>query len=141
MSIIISGVGRVGKDAVVRNTGNGDAVTGFSLAMDNGWGDKKQTLWFDASGWGKRYEGASPYLLKGTQVFVSGELGEREHDGKTYKMIRLNDLQLVGAKSGQSDRPQRQESKPREASYGDGPAPGFDDSEIPFAPIPRRQLW
>jgi len=42
--------------------------------------------------------------------------------------------------SGQSDRPaQRQESK-REASYGNGPAPGFDD-EIPFHPIPRRQLW
>ena len=140
MSIIISGVGRVGKDAVVRNTGNGDAVTGFSLAMDNGWGDKKQTLWFDASGWGKRYEGASPHILKGTQVFVSGELGEREHDGKTYKTIRLNDLQLVGAKSDQSDRPQRQESK-RDASYGDGPAPGFVDDEIPFAPIPRRQLW
>lgn len=132
MSIIISGVGRVGKDAVVRNTGNGDAVTGFSLAMDNGWGDKKQTLWFDASGWGKRYEGASPHLLKGTQVFVSGELGEREHDGKTYKTIRLNDLQLVGAKSGQSDRPQRQESKPRDASFGDAATGGFQDDEIPF---------
>ena len=143
MSIILSGVGRIGKDAVVRNTGNGDAVTGFSLAMDNGWGDNKVTLWFDASGWGKRYEGAAPYLLKGAQVFVSGELGEREHDGKTYKTIRLNDLQLVGGKKeGQSDRPaQRQESKAREASYGDGPAPGFVDDEIPFAPISRRQLW
>lgn len=127
MSIIISGVGRVGKDAVVRNTGNGDAVTGFSLAMDNGWGDKKQTLWFDASGWGKRYEGASLHLLKGTQVFVSGELGEREHDGKTYKTIRLNDLQLVGAKSGQSDRPQRQERQaPADSGFAD------DSSDIPF---------
>lgn len=143
MSIIISGVGRIGKDAVVRNTGNGDAVTGFSLAMDNGWGDNKVTLWFDCSGWGKRYEGASPYLLKGAQVFVSGELGEREHNDKTYKTIRLSDLQLIGAKSGQSERP-RQEPKPAQhadASYGNGPAPGFDDSEIPFAPIPRRQLW
>lgn len=126
MSIIISGVGRVGKDAVVRNTGNGDAVTGFSLAMDNGWGDKKQTLWFDASGWGKRYEGASPHLLKGAQVFVSGELGEREHDGKTYKTIRLNDLQLVGAKSGQSDRQQRQERQsPTDSGFA-------DDENIPF---------
>lgn len=45
--------------------------------------------------------------------------------------------------SGQSERPS-QESKPAQhadASYGNGPAPGFDDSEIPFAPIPRRQLW
>ena len=42
------------------------------------------------------------------------------------------------AKSVQSERP-RQESQ-REASFGDGPAPGFED-EIPFRPIPRRQLW
>ena len=42
----------------------------------------------------------------------------------------------------QSDRPQRQESKlAREASFADAPAPSFADDEIPFAPIPRRQLW
>jgi hypothetical protein len=43
--------------------------------------------------------------------------------------------------SGQSDRPaQRQESK-REPSYGDRATGGFEDDAIPFAPIPRRQLW
>lgn len=42
--------------------------------------------------------------------------------------------------SGQSERPQRQESQ-REASFADSPAPGFDDGDIPFQPIPRRQLW
>lgn len=125
MSIIISGVGRIGKDAVVRSTGNGDAVTGFSLAMDSGWGDKKQTLWFDCSGWGKRYEGAQPYLIKGAQVFVAGELGEREHDGKTYKTLRLSELQLIGGKPS-SDNSQRQES--RQAPADDG----FADDSIPF---------
>lgn len=38
-----------------------------------------------------------------------------------------------------SDKP-RQES-PREASFADAPGGGFADDEIPFAPIPRRQLW
>jgi single-strand DNA-binding protein len=125
MTIITTGIGRVGKDAVTRSTSGGDPVTGFPLAMDNGWGDKKQTLWFDCSGWGKRYEGAQPYLIKGAQVFVVGELGEREHDGKTYKTLRLYELQLIGGKPS-SDNSQRQES--RQAPADDG----FADDSIPF---------
>ena len=92
MTILTTFVGRVGKDAVTRFTQGGDPIVGFSLAADNGFGDKKQTLWFDASGFGKRYEAVCPYLLKGAQVWVAGEQGEREHDGKTYKTLRLTDL-------------------------------------------------
>jgi hypothetical protein len=39
---------------------------------------------------------------------------------------------------GQSDRPQRQESKPAHADASNG---FVDSDEIPFSPIPRRQLW
>jgi hypothetical protein len=35
----------------------------------------------------------------------------------------------------------RQESKPREASFGDAATGGFEDDSIPFQSIPRRQLW
>lgn len=132
MSIVISGIGRVGKDAVVRYIGKGDAVTGFSLAMDNGWGDNKVTLWFDCSGWGKRYEGAAAYIVKGAQVFVSGELGEREHEGKTYKTIRLNDMQLIGGKKDGQERPQsKTQTDPAGKGYGDS-SEGFIDDAIPF---------
>ena len=129
MTILTSGVGRIGKDAVVRQAGS-DKVTGFSLAMDNGYGDKKETLWFDCSGWGKRYEAVAPYLLKGAQVFVAGEQGEREHEGKFYKTLRLTALDLVGSKPS-GERPQRQESK---GGGGSSPpsADDFDEDSIPF---------
>ena len=127
MSIIISGVGRIGKDAVTRNAGS-ESVTGFSLAMDNGFGEKKQTLWFDCSGWGKRYEAVTPYLLKGSQVFIVAELGEREHEGKVYKTARLQTLDLVGSKpTGQESRGGGGQSAP---SRGDE---SFDTDSIPFA--------
>lgn len=41
----------------------------------------------------------------------------------------------------QQGKPPRQESKPREPSFADGPAQSFTDDEIPFSPIPLRQLW
>ena len=47
--------GRLGKDAEVRQTQN-STVAGFSVAVDVGYGDRKQTFWFDCSIWGKRAE-------------------------------------------------------------------------------------
>jgi single-strand DNA-binding protein len=137
MSIITSGVGRIGKDAVTRFTQAGEAVTGFSLAMDNGFGDKKQTLWFDASGWGKRYEAVAPHLLKGTQVFVVGEMGEREHEGRVYKTLRLQTLDLVGSKPQEGNTsssgprggaPARERPQPATAPVADD----FESDSIPF---------
>ena len=134
MSIIITGVGRIGKDAVTREAGS-DKVTGFSLAMDNGFGDKKQTLWFDCSGWGKRYESVAAYLLKGSQVFVTGELGEREHEGKTYKTLRLLTLDLVGGKPAERQPTQRDELRgdnPPRDGLGRDQSPDFPQDDIPF---------
>ena len=127
MTILTTFVGRVGKDAVTRYTADNTAVIGFSIAADNGFGDKKQTLWFDAAGFGKRYESVCPYLLKGAQVWVAGEQGEREHEGKVYKTLRLTDLQLVGGKPNAGNAPTQQGRKEAPAQ-----AQNFVDDDIPF---------
>lgn len=93
-----SAVGRVGNKAVTRHTQNGKPVTGFSLALDSGFGEKKQTLWFDCSAWGERFVKVADFITKGSQVAVVGELGTREHDGKTYLTLNVNDVTLVGSK-------------------------------------------
>lgn len=130
MSIITTFVGHVGgKDAVVRQVGD-TTVTGFSMAADNGYGDKKQTLWFDCSGFGKRYEAVAPYLVKGTQVFVTGEQGEREHEGKVYKTLRLNDLQLVGSKPKEGGASSGGIRAPRPQREAQPVAGGFDEPEF-----------
>lgn len=96
--------GRLGKDAETRYLPNGDAVTNFSVAVDFGYGDKKGTIWARCSMFGKRAEAVSPYLKKGQQVAISGELSERkwtDKEGveKTTQEVRVNDLTLVGGKS------------------------------------------
>jgi single-strand DNA-binding protein len=129
MSINFNDVGRIGKDAVQRFTGSGEPVAGFSLAVDSGYGDKKQTIWLDCSAWGKRWEGVTPYLIKGSQVSVQGELGTREHDGKTYITLRIADLKLVGGKGERQDKPSQQRQAPAQAPASEGV---FSDDDIPF---------
>lgn len=116
-------IGRVGKDALTRFTQGGEPVTGWSLAVDSGYGDKKQTLWLDCSLWGKRGEKVAEYITKGSQLGVSGELGTREHDGKTYLTLRVGEVSLIGGKPQGEPKPQRQESQ--------SSAP-FRDDDIPF---------
>jgi single-strand DNA-binding protein len=141
MSINFNDVGRIGKDAVTRFTGKGEAVAGFSLAVDSGYGDKKQTIWLDCSAWGQRWEGVTPYLVKGAQVSVQGELGTREHEGKTYLTLRIADLKLVGSKGEskpESSAPRQRQGAP--APAGDA-SNGFpDDDDIPFRNSHRSYL-
>ena len=130
-------IGRVGKDAQTRFTQGGDPVTGFSLAVDSGFGDKKQTMWLDCSAWGKRFEKVAEYITKGSQLGVSGELGTREHEGKTYLTLRVADVTLVG---GRQDSGNTSSSGPRggaprrERTARATDAPPADDfsDEIPF---------
>src|SRR5690606_12117409 len=93
--------GRTGKPAELRRTQNGDAVLSFSVAVDDGFGQNKKTLWFDCSVWGKRGETLKDMLPKGKEVTVSGDLSTREHDGKTYLTVRVNELTLQGGRSSE----------------------------------------
>ena len=88
--------GGIGKDAVIRRTSDGDAITGFSVGVNDGYGDKKRTIWFDCSIFGKRGEKLADYLTKGSRVVVSGEFGTREYEGKTYFTVRVNEIELMG---------------------------------------------
>ncbi|MBN7755451.1 single-stranded DNA-binding protein [Nitratireductor aquimarinus] len=121
-TIVIAG--RLTRDAELRRTQAGDAVLGFSVAVDDGYGERKKTLFFDCSLFGKRGQSLEDHMRKGSQVTVSGDFSTREHDGKSYMQIRVSDLTLQGGKP--SEGRARQEP---EGSYG--AQSGLDD-EIPF---------
>lgn len=103
--------GNIGRDAEVRNAG-GTSVAGFSLAVKSGYGDKAQTVWVDCSLWGKQAEsGLVQYLKKGQFVVVTGELGTREHEGKTYITLRVNNVTLGGKQDAQKSAQGQQQQQ------------------------------
>lgn len=122
-------IGRVGKDAITRHPQGGTPVTSWSLAVDTGFGKNKSTIWLDCTLWGERGEKVAKYIVKGSQLGVTGEIGTREHDGKTYVTLRVENVTLVGGKSeGGQSRSAHVRGTKREAP----PADGFDDDDIPF---------
>jgi single-strand DNA-binding protein len=106
---VLTIVGNLGRDAEQRYAGDRPVIS-FGVAMKSGFGDKAQTIWVDCSLWGKQAESSLyTYMTKGSQVSVSGEMGTREHDGKTYVTLRVSQITLCGGKpEGQQAAPQQQ---------------------------------
>ena len=118
--------GNIGKSAELRKTGNGDQVAGFSVAVDDGFADKKRTLWFDVSIWGNRAETLAPMLTKGGKVCVTGDLSTREHEGKTYLTLRASEVKLMSARQERDDAPRDEPVRAVKHTYT------MPDDEIPF---------
>lgn len=119
--------GNLGRDCRV-GTGSTPMIS-FGVGVKSGFGDKAQTVWVDCVIWGKRAESRiSDYLLKGQAVCVSGELGTREHDGKTYITCRVAEIDLIGGRAESQPAPRPQQSQQA------APQPDYDsfDTDIPF---------
>jgi len=120
----ISITGRIGGDAETRSAGSG-TVTNFNCAVDQGWGDNKQTNWFRIAIWGERGSKLAQYIKKGEKVAVTGELVIGEYNGKPQYEIRAADIDCFMSSKGQNGDAPR---KPQ-------PAAAFDndlDDDVPF---------
>ncbi|MES2636331.1 MAG: single-stranded DNA-binding protein [Pseudomonadota bacterium] len=130
MNVLNAIVNLGGKDAEVRYTPSGDAVTQFSVALQSGYGDKQMTTWLNCNMWGKRGETIASYLTKGTRIGITGELTNRKYVDKAgaekYSLeLRVSDVTLLGSK-GESGSAQPQDNKPDAQDLSD------IESDFPF---------
>lgn len=123
--------GNIGKDATVRRTQGGDAVTGWTVAVEERTGQDKRTLWFDVTLWGKRGEALAQYLTKGSKVAVCGELSTREHEGRTYLTVRAEQVTLLGGGQRQDDDGYSPQARAADRAQRP-PADDLDADLIPF---------
>jgi single-strand DNA-binding protein len=155
---VVALVGRLTRDAEIRYTQSGSGICHFSIAVnrrkrtgDNQWEDEAN--FFDCSLFGKIAVTMQPYLLKGKQISVLGELrqGKWESDGQQRSKVEIvvNSLQLLGSNPNSSYNQGGSASAPRvpkatvaaatpatpqvaeEVPVAGGPDQ-FDDDTIPF---------
>ena len=139
MSNIFSAVCTCTRDAEVRYLPSGGAVLNINVANNQGFGDKQKTMFIRVAVFGKRAEGQlKDFLVKGQQVFLSGELSLNEYqaqDGNTKTSLELNAtvIDLVGRKSGENghhtEQKPAQSAKPAQQTVAHD---DWDDSDIPF---------
>ena len=146
---------RLGRDAEVKYTQNGDPVASLAMVYDIGFGDKKRSQWIDGTLWGKRAESLGPYLTKGSQVVLYADDVELEQfmkkDGTAGAKLkcRVSDLSLISGQSQQAPQQQQQQQQQqqrqpqqqqqqqqaRQAMQQSQQSGGFDDGfddDIPF---------
>jgi len=93
--------GRLGRDPELRTTQAGKRVASFSVAVDIGYGNSKNTEWYDVSAWEHAAEFASKYLKKGDSVLCEGTMRSRSYtdsNGNKKKSWEVNarNVQAVG---------------------------------------------
>ena len=133
-------VGNLGRDPEMRYTPSGQAVTSFSVAVDNSYtnnsGERvRRTIWVRISAWGKLAETCNNYLQKGKKVLVEGTLVADPNTGnpRVYTRqdgsagasfeVNANTVRFLSSKGEDTGS-----SSDMETDLGEG----MDDEEIPF---------
>ena len=137
-------VGNLGRDAEVRYTPGGAAVSKFSIATTEVWNDKsgqrqERTEWHTIDLWGKQAESLSEYLLKGKQVYIEGRLQTDEYTDKEgikrkSTKVRCDKLVLLGGGGGGGGRGPSMDRGDSMGSSSSGPemSEALTDDDIPF---------
>lgn len=67
-------MGNLTRDPEMRYTQGGMAVCNFDIAVNDGYGDKKETLFMRIATFNKQAENCSQFLAKGRPVLIDGRL-------------------------------------------------------------------
>ncbi len=132
-------MGNVGKDPELRQTKSGKDVTSFSLATSKKIKEEEVTTWHRIVAWNKTAKVCAEYLSKGSQVHITGEIGNREwedNDGNKRQTTEITAHNVTflgrgaqGASQGSSSSGGSPASSGGESSGG---GEDFEDEDVPF---------
>lgn len=131
-------IGRLGKTPEMSYSQGGKAVTKFSIATDDGYGDKKETTWHNVVVFDKAAEACAQYLDKGSLVAVVGRQSHRKYDDKDgntryFAEVVANRVQFLDSRVPNSGDP---DGLPSRDVGGD-----IDPADLPFAADPSFMGW
>ncbi len=131
-------MGRLTRDPELRRTGNGTAVTSFTIAVDRDFKSQdgeKETDFIDIVAWRTTAEFVSKYFSKGRMAVVTGRLQLRDWPDKEGNKRRTAEVVADNVYFGDSKRQEGSDSaqaeNAAEGTYG-GFAEAEDDGDLPF---------
>ena len=143
-------IGRVGGDIDIRQTSGGKSVAELNLAVDDGFGENKKTVWVGVTLWGATADCAAKYVKKGDRLGISGRLSQDSWEDKTTgkkqtkTKVTCENMHLItdkskdgyrepqGARSSEYGKPE-QRSASQNGAKPPANVPDDDDGDtIPF---------
>ena len=126
-------VGRMTKDAELRQTPNGANVATFSLAVNRTYksdGDKKESVSFiSCVAWSKTAETIAQYCKKGQRIGIEGRLQQRTWEDDKGQKRSVVEVIVENFQFLESAKKDGVESKGIPDCSPDNP---FDDQDLPF---------
>jgi single-strand DNA-binding protein len=85
-------IGRLARETDLRFTTNGTAVANNAIAVEDGFGDKKKTYFFNVTVMGKFAETFAEWTFKGQQVAIEGKLQQNDYTNKEGQKVNKVDI-------------------------------------------------
>lgn len=138
-------IGRLGRDAAVRETQDGGKMISFTMAVNGIFRGVEKTYWYDVVSFNySRYKNMAKYLTKGSSVAVTGDLDadiEEGRDGEyrcrrnvTADSIEFNSNGTSGSTASDSTV----EERPRRRQRTEEPE-DISDEDLQMSQKPKRR--
>lgn len=93
-------MGRLVRDPEARQAGS-HIIYSFSIANDDGFGDKKKTSFFNCQAWNKTGENLAKFFHKGDMIILSGKVNidsytDKDGNRKEKTVITVNGWDFCG---------------------------------------------
>lgn len=131
-------VGRLTRDPELRRTGNGHAVTSFTIALNRNYTVQEgqpQADYISCVVWNKGAENTAQYCSKGSLVGIEGRLQSRSYDDKDGKRVYVTEVvcdrvQFLDNRNGQQQTQATQEQPVQQTQAVQQPQPQPQPQEV-----------
>ena len=125
---IVTLIGRMTKDAELKQTKSGKSVVSFSLAVNKDFKNENGEYdadFIDCVAFEKRAEAIAKYVHKGDRFAVLGQLATRSYENKEGKKVKVTEVKVTGFDFLEG-------KKQTENTSGDFAQIEGDDGTLPF---------
>ena len=125
-------MGRLTRDPELRHTGTGTPVCSFSIAIDNGYGENRQTDFINCVAWNKTAEFVTKYFTKGKMIVIAdGRISTRSWETQDGKRAYATEVVANEVSFGETKSSQQTATQPPMQDDDFTPLDEYDE-DLPF---------
>lgn len=127
-------MGRLTKDPELRYTNNKTPVCSFTIAVNNGYGEKQQTDFINCLAWNKTAEFVTKYFSKGKMIVIAdGRISTRSWETQDGKRAYATEVVAKEVSFGETKSSQQTATQqPMQDDDDDFTPLDEEDDDLPF---------